>query len=106
VLRKTSNRIRNEIHSILHTQLELRIYWINSRGQQTRGGPRAWGLGEKLTTPPRKNTGRYEILHRPSEAGCCEHGNEVSGSIKGGEFLDRLSDYQLLKEDSGLVIVS
>jgi hypothetical protein len=25
-------------------------------------------------------------------AGCCEHGNEPSGSIKGGEFLDSLSD--------------
>jgi hypothetical protein len=31
--------------------------------------------------------------------GCCEHGNEPSGSIKGGEF-DYLSDYQLLKNDS------
>jgi len=39
-------------------------------------------------------------------AGPCGHGNELSGSVKGGEFLDRLSDYQLLKEDSGLVIVS
>jgi hypothetical protein len=26
-------------------------------------------------------------------AGCCEHGNELSGSIKGGEFLDKLSDF-------------
>jgi hypothetical protein len=26
-------------------------------------------------------------------AGCCEHGNEPSGSIKGMEFLDQLSDY-------------
>jgi hypothetical protein len=26
-------------------------------------------------------------------AGCCEHSNEPSGSIKGGEFLDKLSDY-------------
>jgi len=26
-------------------------------------------------------------------AGCCEHDNELSGSIKGGEFLDKLSDY-------------
>jgi hypothetical protein len=26
-------------------------------------------------------------------AGCCEHGNEPSGPIKGGEFLDYLSDY-------------
>jgi hypothetical protein len=29
-----------------------------------------------------------------------ENGNEPSGSIKGGEFLDSLSDYQLLNEDS------
>jgi len=25
--------------------------------------------------------------------GCCEHDNEPSGSIKGGEFLDYLNDY-------------
>jgi hypothetical protein len=30
-------------------------------------------------------------------AGCCEHGNEPSGSIKGGELVEYLSDYQLLK---------
>jgi len=29
-------------------------------------------------------------------AGSCEHGNEHSGSIKGGEFLEQLSDYHLL----------
>jgi hypothetical protein len=28
------------------------------------------------------------------------HGNEPSGSIKGGEFLDKLSDYKLLKNES------
>jgi hypothetical protein len=33
-------------------------------------------------------------------AGCCEHGNEPPGSIKGEEFLDQLSDYKLLKNDS------
>jgi hypothetical protein len=27
--------------------------------------------------------------------GSCEHGNEPSGSIKGGTFLYQLSDYQL-----------
>jgi hypothetical protein len=32
--------------------------------------------------------------------GCCEHDNEPSGSIKGEEFLDYVSDYQLLKKDS------
>jgi len=31
-------------------------------------------------------------------AGPCERGNESSGSIKGGEFLDYLSDYELLKD--------
>jgi hypothetical protein len=25
--------------------------------------------------------------------GFCEHGNEPSGSIEGGEFLDNMSDY-------------
>jgi hypothetical protein len=30
----------------------------------------------------------------------CEYGNELSGSINVGEFLDWLSDYQLLKKDS------
>jgi len=32
--------------------------------------------------------------------GCCEHGNEALGSIKGGKFLDHLSDCQLLSNDS------
>jgi hypothetical protein len=36
----------------------------------------------------------------PVGGGCCEHGNEPSDSIKGREFLDQLSDSQLLKEDS------
>jgi hypothetical protein len=33
-------------------------------------------------------------------ASSCEHGDEHMGSIKGGEFLDKLSDYYLLKKDS------
>jgi hypothetical protein len=32
--------------------------------------------------------------------GCCEHGNESSGYVKSGKFLDKLSDYQFLKKDS------
>jgi hypothetical protein len=31
-------------------------------------------------------------------AGFCEHGNDPSGSIKGGEFLDWLSDSQFLND--------
>jgi hypothetical protein len=30
---------------------------------------------------------------------CCEHGNEPSCVIKGGKFLDQLSDYKFLKKD-------
>jgi hypothetical protein len=33
-------------------------------------------------------------------AGCCEHGNESSGSVKYGEILDQLRGYQLPKMDS------
>jgi hypothetical protein len=33
-------------------------------------------------------------------AGCCEHGNEPSGSIKGKELLDLMRNYQLIKKDS------
>jgi hypothetical protein len=32
-------------------------------------------------------------------AGSCEHGNEDSGSIKGGEFLNWLNDCWFLKND-------
>jgi hypothetical protein len=32
--------------------------------------------------------------------GSCEHCNEPSGSIKGREFRDKLSDSQLLKKES------
>jgi hypothetical protein len=33
-------------------------------------------------------------------AGSCEHGNEPSDSIKGGEFFDYLSDFQLSRRTS------
>ena len=33
----------------------VRIYWISSRGQPTKGGPPAWKLGEVLTSPHLKN---------------------------------------------------
>jgi hypothetical protein len=31
--------------------------------------------------------------------GCCEHSNELLGSIKVREFLDQLRDYLILKKD-------
>lgn len=33
-------------------------------------------------------------------AGCCEHGSEAFGSIKGKEFCNKLNNYQLLYKDS------
>jgi hypothetical protein len=35
-------------------------------------------------------------------SGPCEYGNETSGSIKGGEFIDQFSNYHLLNMDSRL----
>jgi hypothetical protein len=57
---------------------QLRIYWISSRGQPTRGGPPAWGLGRGLTTPHRKKKKRNMLrnvtkgLGRGDE-GCIQH---------------------------------
>jgi hypothetical protein len=39
-------------------------------------------------------------------AGSCEHGNETSGSIRGGEFIHQLSYYQLLKDYNSVALVS
>ena len=46
----------------LHYGGKLQIYRISSRGQPTMGGPPAWGLGEVLTTPHRKNISCYIIF--------------------------------------------
>jgi hypothetical protein len=49
-----------------------------------------WGLGAGLTNLRCKKPACYEMLHRASHlAGFCEHGNEPSCCMKGGEeFLD------------------
>jgi hypothetical protein len=58
-------------------------------------------LGEGLITLQYKQLVYYEMLYRASElAGSCEHNNEPSGSIKGGELVDWLGDCWLLKKDS------
>jgi hypothetical protein len=35
-----------------------------------------------------------------SVVGCCEHGDEPPGSVKGGKFLDKLNDCWLLRKDT------
>jgi hypothetical protein len=47
----------------------------------------AWGLGDGLTTPHHKNSMFRSVTQRIG-AGSSEHGNEPSGYIKDGEFLD------------------
>jgi hypothetical protein len=42
----------------------------------------------------------YFTCYTGPRAGCCEHGNEQLGSIKGGEFLDYVS--VLLTPQKGL----
>jgi hypothetical protein len=48
--------------------------------------------------------GRYRLdascSVQGSVGGSCEHGNEPSGSIEGGEFIDWLNDCWFFKEDS------
>jgi hypothetical protein len=68
---------------------KLRIYWIISHRQQTSDGPPAWEVGGGLTTSHRTRPAYYEMLHKASVlAVFCEHGNEHSDSVKGGEFFD------------------
>jgi hypothetical protein len=38
-------------------------------------------------------------------ADCSDHGNEHLGSIKGEEFLEKLTDCQLLMEDCSMELV-
>ena len=60
-----------------------------SRGQSTRGDHPTRFLGEVLKTPPWKKLLCYKTFHDISNlAGCCEFGNEPSGSMKFREFLD------------------
>jgi hypothetical protein len=87
----------------------LRIYWISSRGQSTKGGPPASMFDVRLKTPSVKSnfvTKCYERLRawtdyldkRPKldwsvsgyglMEGSCEHGNEPSDSIKCWEILE------------------
>ena len=43
------------------------IIIISSRGEPTRDCPPAWGLGEVLTAPYRKNVSCYEIFTQKAQ---------------------------------------
>jgi hypothetical protein len=43
---------------------------------------------------------RADWIHQAQNTVYCEHSNGPFGPIKGGEFLDQLNDYCLLKKNS------
>jgi len=45
----------------------MRIHWVSSSGQSTRGGPSAWELGDVPTTPHSKTLTNHETFHKASE---------------------------------------
>jgi hypothetical protein len=47
-----------------------------------------------------KGVDQMSLVQDRSVSGSCEHGNEPSGSMKGGEFLDYMNDYLFLKRTS------
>jgi hypothetical protein len=56
-----------------------------------------FGKGANDSLPQKELVGK---CYTEPRVGSCEHGNEPSGSIKGGEFVGQLCDCQLLKKDS------
>jgi hypothetical protein len=46
---------------------QLRIYWISSRGQPTKGFPPPWESGEVITTPQCKSLRYYGKFHKVSD---------------------------------------
>jgi hypothetical protein len=82
--------------------LQIRKVAANILNKQSRTADKGWysslGLGEGAKNSPQKKTACYEMLYRDSElesgsgygpaTGSSEHGNELPGSIKSGQFLD------------------
>jgi len=63
---------------------------MSSRGQPTRDGPPAGGLGAVLKTPHRQNVSCYEPSPKKDSdrfSDTCEHGNETSVPYNAGNFL-------------------
>jgi hypothetical protein len=75
---------------IWHPIWRIAAIILSSHGQPTRGSP-AWGLGKDLTTPHPKRQLVTKCFTGPRTGGSCENGNELSPSLKGREFPDKLS---------------
>jgi hypothetical protein len=73
-------------------------YMHNLRGRDHFGQDQI--AEDNIKTDLKTENEGWNAFNLTRETGSCEHGNAPSGSIKGGEFLDYLSDCQLLKKDS------
>jgi hypothetical protein len=77
-------------------QLPYKILFIKPAGKRTLGRSRhiRWEDNIKIHVKEIRCEGWTGlILFRIRTYGrLCEHGNEILGSVKGGEFLDKLSD--------------
>jgi len=72
--------------------------------QPTSRGATTWGVRQEVNylSLKKKKSQYVTQYYTGPRYGCCEDGNEPSDSIKGREYLNQLSDYQFLKEDSVL----
>jgi hypothetical protein len=106
---------RNQWRLVMNTVMNLRVPWGGGGDFLTSWATVSFSRRTPLHgisyfsrfRPPRKHTAsQLQRLVCLCFEGTCEHGNETTGFIKGGEFLDQLSDRQLLKNDCSMVSVS
>jgi hypothetical protein len=72
-----------------------------SRKERTIGRPTCrWEINIGMDLREIGWVGIYWIAVAQDREGCCEHGNEPSGSIKCWEILEQLRNWRLLKKDS------
>jgi len=68
--------------------LQIRRKAANKLNKQSRTANKGWSsrlrVGEGLTTPRHKKQPVIKCYTGPRKWGSCKHGNEPSGSIKGG----------------------
>jgi len=74
------------------TRLFSNNRFANIRSKQSRGADKGWSSALKVERGANNLTVKKSLVRNCAQSlgigRCCEDGNELSGSIKGGEFLD------------------
>jgi hypothetical protein len=95
-----SVKILQEISFILHRGcMQIQCHLTEFCGE-IRELERMWGNDTKCTSQQRGDAEWVYLTLDRAQCGSCECGNEPCSSVNNGEFLDRLRDYQFLKQDS------